>query len=54
MRRSTIAFFNSLGDAALMRTGASDGHRVSVRALAYPIAGHELRHVNIIKERYLR
>jgi uncharacterized damage-inducible protein DinB len=54
VRQATIAFFNSLGDAALMRTGAADGHHVSVRALAYHIAGHELHHMNIIKERYLR
>jgi uncharacterized damage-inducible protein DinB len=54
VRQSTIAFFNSLDDAALMRTGVADGHRASVRALAYHIAGHELRHMNIIKERYLR
>ena len=54
VRQSTIALFNSLEDAALMRTGVADGRRVSVRALAYHIAGHELRHLNIIKERYLR
>jgi uncharacterized damage-inducible protein DinB len=54
VRQSTIAFFNSLDDAALMRTGVADANRASVRALAYHIAGHELRHMNIIKERYLR
>lgn len=53
VRRSTIAFFNSLDEAALMRTGVANGHRVSVRALAYHIAGHELHHVNIVRERYL-
>ena len=53
VRQSTIAFFNSLDDAALIRTGVADGNRASVRALAYHIAGHELRHMNIIKERYL-
>jgi hypothetical protein len=54
VRQSTIAFFKSLEDAALLRTGVADGQRVSVRALAYHIAGHELRHMNVIKERYLR
>jgi uncharacterized damage-inducible protein DinB len=53
VRQSTIAFFNSLDDAALIRTGVADGNRASVRALAYHIAGHELRHMNIIRERYL-
>lgn len=54
VRQSTIAFFNGLDDAGLMRTGVADGHRASVRALAYHIAGHELRHMNIIRERYLK
>jgi len=31
----------------------ADGKRSSVRALAYHIAGHELRHMNIIRELYL-
>lgn len=53
LRELTVAFFNSLDDAALMRSGVADGQRTSVRALAYHIAGHELRHRNIIKERYL-
>jgi uncharacterized damage-inducible protein DinB len=54
VRQSTIAFFNSLDDAALMRTGVADGHRASVRALAYHVAGHEMRHMNMIRERYLK
>jgi len=54
VRRSTIAFFKSLDNTALMRTGVANGNRVSVRALAYHIAGHELHHMNIIRERYLR
>jgi len=54
VRQSTIAFFKSLDDTALMRTGVANGNRVSVRALAYHIAGHELHHRNIIRERYLR
>jgi uncharacterized damage-inducible protein DinB len=53
VRRSTIALFDSLDDEALARSGVADGKRTTVRALAYHIAGHELRHMNIIKERYL-
>jgi len=53
VRRSTIAFFKSLDAAALLRTGVANGQKVSVRALAYRIAGHELRHLSIIRERYL-
>jgi uncharacterized damage-inducible protein DinB len=54
VRQSTIAFFNGLDNEALMRTGVADGHRASVRALAYHIAGHELRHMNITRERHLK
>lgn len=53
VREATIAFFSSLEGEAWTRAGVANGNRVSVRALAYHIAGHELRHVNIIKERYL-
>jgi uncharacterized damage-inducible protein DinB len=53
VRKSTIALFDGLDDEALLRKGTANGNPVSVRALAYHIAGHELHHVNIIKERYL-
>jgi len=36
-----------------MGTGSSTFHSATVRALEYHIAGHELRHFNVIKERYL-
>ena len=55
VRRATIALFNGLPEESLTRmgTGSSLHQRATVRALAYHIAGHELRHLNIIKERYL-
>jgi len=55
VRNSTIAMFNGFPEEAFMRSGASVGNinDRSVRALAYHIAGHELRHIKIIKERYL-
>ena len=53
VRQATIAFFATLDDDALVRSGIADGNRVTVRALVYHIAGHELHHLKIIKERYL-
>jgi uncharacterized damage-inducible protein DinB len=53
VRNSTIALFNGLDNSALTRAGVASGNAMSVRAAAYHIAGHELRHINIIKERYL-
>jgi uncharacterized damage-inducible protein DinB len=53
VRKATISLFDSFDHAALARAGVASGNPMSVRAIAYHIAGHELRHVNIIKERYL-
>ena len=53
VRRSTIALFNSFDDRVLTRSGIASGNVMSVRAIAFHLAGHELRHMNIIKERYL-
>jgi uncharacterized damage-inducible protein DinB len=53
VRRATISLFEGFNDGALLRAGVADGKVMSVRAAAYHIAGHEMRHVNIIRERYL-
>jgi len=53
IRYSTILFLNGLTEESLLRSGIINGNLVSVRALAYHIAGHELHHINIIKEKYL-
>jgi uncharacterized damage-inducible protein DinB len=53
VRAATIALFRSLDDEALQRRGQANDAEVSVRALAHIIAGHELHHVGIIRERYL-
>ena len=53
IRNATLSLFNSLKKEDFLRTGIANDHPVSVRALAYHIAGHELHHVNVIKERYL-
>jgi uncharacterized damage-inducible protein DinB len=53
VREATVSLFNNFDENILMRKGVADGCVMSVRAIAYHIAGHELRHINIIKERYL-
>lgn len=53
VRNSTIALFDSFDDEVLTRSGVASGNVMSVRAIAYHLAGHELRHMNIIRERYL-
>lgn len=59
VRKSTISLFQNLPEESMTRSGCGleiDGSMVNertVRGLAYHIAGHELRHFNSIKERYL-
>jgi uncharacterized damage-inducible protein DinB len=52
VRESTLYLFRSLGDGQQTQKGIASGNPVSVRALAYMIAGHELHHIKILKERY--
>jgi hypothetical protein len=45
VRRATVAFFRSLDRAAWGRKGVADGNGISVRSIAYILAGHELHHL---------
>ena len=52
VRRATTALFRGLDAEALARRGTANNNTVSVRALAWIIAGHERHHVGILHERY--
>ncbi|HKB78353.1 MAG TPA: DinB family protein [Thermoanaerobaculia bacterium] len=54
VRRSSIALFESLAGDAWLRRGTVAGYSATVRGLAFHIAGHELHHLRILRERYLR
>lgn len=53
VRSATLALFESFDASVLTKIGTANDNPTSVRALVYQIAGHELHHLNIIKERYL-
>lgn len=53
VRFATIALFNGFDQTALLRQGVANKNKATVRALGYHIAGHELHHINLIKEKYL-
>ena len=53
VRQATLAFLNSLSRQAQARIGMVGEHKVSVRALAWMIAGHEIHHINSIRKNYL-
>ena len=52
LRAGTIAMFNGLEPAMWNRRGIANNARVSVRALAYIIPGHERHHIKVLQERY--
>ena len=53
VRAATISFFDSMPDEAWSRTGVASDNPVTVRALAYIIAGHLTHHVNVLRDKYL-
>lgn len=53
VRNATIALFKSIDAETALQKGIANGVKISVRAIGYSILGHELHHVNVIKERYL-
>jgi hypothetical protein len=52
VRRATLSLLRNLDEAAWMRRGIANKNEVSVRGLAYIIAGHELHHRAILEEKY--
>lgn len=53
VRSATLALFLGLNGDAWQRRGVANKNEVTVRALAYIIAGHELHHRRILEEKYL-
>jgi len=52
VRRETLTLLRNVDEAAWMRRGIANKNEVSVRALAYVIAGHELHHRKMLEEKY--
>jgi hypothetical protein len=52
VRRATLTLLRNLDEAAWRRRGIANKNEVTVRALAYVIAGHELHHRRILEEKY--
>ena len=53
VRSTSISFFKHLPPEAWSRTGVASDSPVTVRALAYIIAGHVAHHTNVLREKYL-
>ncbi|HEY6338406.1 MAG TPA: DinB family protein [Candidatus Sulfotelmatobacter sp.] len=52
VRRATISLLRSLEEPAWSRRGTANKNEVTVRAIAYLIAGHEVHHRRILEQKY--
>jgi hypothetical protein len=53
VRKATLTLYESFTAEQLLRVGRASNCSVSGRAIGYIIQGHEIHHINIIRERYL-
>lgn len=53
VRKASISMYQNFSSDMLLKTGIASDNPISVRALAFMIAGHENHHMDVIKERYL-
>jgi hypothetical protein len=52
IRRATLSLLRNLQPEAWTRKGIANNNEVTVRAIAYTLAGHDLHHRRILEERY--
>ena len=53
VRKATLELFKNFDESVLDFKGTANNKMISVRALGYTIAGHEMHHLSVINERYL-
>ena len=53
VRRASILLFKHLAPDACTRRGTASGNPITVRALAWIIAGHEVHHRSVLKQKYI-
>ena len=52
VRLSTISFFKNLPEGAWSLSGIASDNPMTVRAIAYIIAGHVVHHTGVLREKY--
>jgi hypothetical protein len=52
-RAAMAAFLRGLSPSDWARRGVVNGYEASVRGLAFHVAGHELHHLRVLREKYL-
>ncbi|MCG8467750.1 MAG: DinB family protein [Gemmatimonadetes bacterium] len=53
LRAANTRLFTSFDDEISSRTGVASGYAFTVRALVFIIAGHEIHHRDVLRDRYL-
>ena len=53
VRNATLTLFGGFSAAMMARTGVASGCSFTASSFAFILAGHELHHVGVIRERYL-
>ncbi len=53
LRHATVHLLRGLDEESMSRRGSANDNEVSVRALAFILAGHEQHHLEILRTRYL-
>ncbi len=53
MRENNLFLFKTFKDEVMNNRGTASGNPVTVLAILWIIAGHELHHINILKTKYL-
>jgi uncharacterized damage-inducible protein DinB len=53
VRNATISLLKSFSEKQFLRKGRANNNDSSVQIMAYMLAGHEIHHMNVIKEKYI-
>lgn len=53
VRKSTLSLFKSFNGDMLNQGGVANGNKLTVLTIGFIISGHELHHLNILREKYL-
>lgn len=53
LRASTIRMVEHIDETGWLARGKANGVDISVRAIVFIVAGHEIHHANILRDRYL-
>ncbi len=54
LRMANLLLFKNFSDEMLKKRGIASNNEVTVKAILFILAGHEIHHLKILKERYLK